>query len=126
MSGGEHVGLGTEDMICRPRVAVSCALAADVAVGRGLPHESSALGVVAFVVRSAGVPDCLSLTGAEVAAGDGGGESPTLDAWAANGHGLRLGLRWSGDRLNRETGTGCYYVTHPGPFVWQGFQFLVP
>jgi hypothetical protein len=88
MSRGEHVGLGTEDMICCPRVALSCALAADVAVGRSLPHESSSLWVVAFVVRSAGVADGLSLTGADVASGCVDGESSALDAWAANRHGL--------------------------------------
>jgi hypothetical protein len=126
MSTGQHVGLRTEDMIRCPWVVGSCAFAADVTVGRGLSHESSTFGIVAFVVRAAGVPDCLSLTVAGWAAGGLGGESPTLDAWSANRHKLRLGLRCSGDRLILETGTGCDYVTHPGPFVWQGFQFRVP
>ena len=87
MGGREHVGFGTEDMIGGERVAFAWAFAADVAVGCGLPHQSSTLWVVALVVRSRCVPDCLTLTGADQAAGGLGGESATLDAWTANGHG---------------------------------------
>ena len=86
MSTGQHVGLRTEDMICCPRVVGPCAFAADVAVGGGLPHESSSFWVVALVVRAAGVPDCLTLALAGWASGGGGGESSALDAWALNWH----------------------------------------
>lgn len=50
MGGRQHVGLGTEDMIGGEWVALSWAFTADVAMGRGLPHESSTFWVVALVV----------------------------------------------------------------------------
>ena len=91
MGGREHVGLGTEDMIGGERVAFAWAFAADVAVGCGLPHESSTFRVVAAIVRSAGVPDCFTLAGADRAASRLGGESTTFDAGSADRHGLMLG-----------------------------------
>jgi len=50
MGGCQHVRVGTEDMIGSPRVTLSRAFAADVAVGRSLSYESSTLWVVALVV----------------------------------------------------------------------------
>ena len=91
MGGRQYVGLGTEDMIGGERVALSWSFAADVAMGCGLPHESSTFGVVAAIVGSAGVPDCLTLAGADRAASRLDGESATLDAGSANRHGLMLG-----------------------------------
>ena len=91
MRGREHVGLGTEDMIGGERVALSWSFAADVAMGCGLPHESSTFGVVAAVVGSRCVSDCLTLAGADRAASGFGGESATLYAGSANRHGLMLG-----------------------------------
>ena len=91
MGGGQHVGLGTEDMIGGEWVAFSWAFAADVAVGRGLSYESSTFWVVAAVVGSAGVPDCFTLAGTDRAASRLGGESTTFDAGSADRHGLMLG-----------------------------------
>ena len=91
MGSRQHVGLGTEDIIGGERVALSWAFAADVAVGRGLSHESSTFWVVAAVVGSAGVSDCFTLAGADRAASGFGGESATFNAGSANRHGLMLG-----------------------------------
>ena len=91
MSGREHVGLWTEDMIGGERVSLAWAFAADVAVGCGLSYESSTFGVVAAIVGSRCVSDCFTLAGADWAASGFGGESATLDAGSANRHGLMLG-----------------------------------
>jgi hypothetical protein len=72
------------------------------------------------------------LTGTHRASGGLICEPTALEAWTTNGHGefvlklVHLCFRLVGDRLILETGHGCYYVTHPCPFVWQGFQFRVP